>query len=65
MLLFSDVRTQASYQGMDPDFIGLIFSVFQHDDNEKVSMIFIIVKHMQLCLYCALVRQRVHDLLSI
>jgi len=37
-----DVRTQAMYQLMDPDFIGLIFSVFQQERSEKfanVSMI--------------------------
>jgi len=31
-----DVRTQAMYQLMDPDFIGLIFSVFQQEGSEKV-----------------------------
>lgn len=32
-----DVRTQANYQAMDPDFIGLIFSVFQQETNEKFA----------------------------
>ncbi|XP_057379659.1 lys-63-specific deubiquitinase BRCC36-like [Daphnia carinata] len=32
-----DVSTQANYQAMDPDFIGLIFSVFQQEDNEKFA----------------------------
>lgn len=32
-----DVRTQANYQAMDPDFIGLIFSVFQQEANEKFA----------------------------
>lgn len=31
-----DVRTQANYQGMDPEFIGLIFSVFQNEKSDKV-----------------------------
>nr|CAH0102439.1 unnamed protein product [Daphnia galeata] len=32
-----DVRTQANYQAMDPDFIGIIFSVFQQESNEKFA----------------------------
>ena len=32
-----DVRTQAMYQMMDPGFIGLIFSVFNEDKNNKQS----------------------------
>ena len=31
-----DVRTQSNYQGMDPEFIGLIFSVFQNEKSDKV-----------------------------
>ena len=37
LLFYLDVRTQANYQAMDPDFIGLIFSVFQQETNEKVN----------------------------
>ncbi|EFX67279.1 hypothetical protein DAPPUDRAFT_229214 [Daphnia pulex] len=32
-----DIHTQANYQAMDPDFIGLIFSVFQQEANEKFA----------------------------
>jgi len=32
-----DVRTQAMYQLMDPDFIGLIFSVFQQEGSDKFA----------------------------
>jgi len=34
-----DVRTQASYQLMDEGFVGLIFSVFNHDKVSKVSCV--------------------------
>ena len=34
--VFKDLRTQMDYQGMDSDFIGLIFSVFREQNNEKV-----------------------------
>ena len=30
---FSDVRTQADYQLLDPNFIGLIFSCFNQADK--------------------------------
>ena len=39
-----DVRTQADYQMMDPNFIGLIFSCFNEAD--KVSAL---VPHMHTC----------------
>jgi len=32
-----DLRTQASYQNMDQHFVGLIFSVFNHDPNTGVD----------------------------
>ncbi|XP_046326314.1 lys-63-specific deubiquitinase BRCC36-like [Haliotis cracherodii] len=34
-----DVRTQASYQLMDPGFIGLIFSVFNEDKHTKQNRV--------------------------
>jgi len=34
-----DVRTQADYQLMDDDFIGLIFSIFNHDKNTKMNRV--------------------------
>ena len=37
MLLPSDVNTQASYQLLDPNFIGLIFSCF--NDSDKVGTV--------------------------
>ncbi|KAI9552521.1 hypothetical protein GHT06_022887 [Daphnia sinensis] len=32
-----DVLTQSNYQAMDPDFVGLILSVFQQENNEKFA----------------------------
>jgi len=32
-----DLRTQANYQGMDGNFVGLIFSVFNYDPNTGVD----------------------------
>ncbi|KAL4239626.1 BRCA1 BRCA2-containing complex [Mactra antiquata] len=34
-----DVRTQATYQLMDPGFVGLIYSVFNEDKNTKQNRI--------------------------
>jgi BRCA1/BRCA2-containing complex subunit 3 len=34
-----DIRTQASYQLMDDGFIGLIFSVFNHDKVSKINKV--------------------------
>ena len=38
-LLWSDIRTQASYQLMDEGFVGLILSVFNHDKVSKVRTV--------------------------
>ena len=35
--VLTDVRTQADYQMLDEGFVGLIFSVFNHDKNTKVG----------------------------
>ncbi|KAK4037363.1 hypothetical protein OUZ56_029400 [Daphnia magna] len=32
-----DMQTQSNYQAMDPDFVGLILSVFQQENNEKFA----------------------------
>lgn len=32
--LTTDVRTQADYQLLDPNFVGLIFSVFNKSENQ-------------------------------
>jgi len=32
-----DLRTQMDYQVMDPDFVGLIFSVFPHQQSDKFA----------------------------
>ncbi|KAG5867766.1 hypothetical protein JTB14_012383 [Gonioctena quinquepunctata] len=34
-----DIRTQATYQTMDPLFVGLIFSVFQNDARSRNNLI--------------------------
>ena len=50
LVLWPDVQTQADYQLMDPNFVGLIFSCFSETD--KVYHIYVIV--ILICMHASL-----------
>lgn len=51
---YTDVRTQADYQQMDPNFVGLIFSCFSETEKVHVEVEYIGIKLTYLFQRCNL-----------